>query len=343
MLMLAVALALELATVAAAPAKVAPIRFEDLVRYSDLVVVGSVVRIETLDSHARPGTDPGLLFDRLPPKVPFAELAVQRVLKGEPSVERVVYLATGTWTCDITTAELGERVLLFLSKEEGSKLIVPELRAEVAAQFPGSTTANILWSGRGRMPVDVRNEGEFATYWEGDVILPEDFPSVAGPEPEYDFIRSARVSDFAQRIQGLLESQRATWVRASVTEPRGDSLAWDLDIAWDLGVRLVIHEAAGDREALFRLTLEQTLELQHALRQIGRPVRESFGSGTPRLGVRTLSILDPEAPLTTSLHLLDDRTLDPAGWREVSEVLELWTRLRGYFEEPTCADHRSED
>lgn len=330
MLKLALALGLALASSSSAHrAEVAPIRFEDLVRYADLVVVGDVVRIETL---VRKG-------DR---EEPFAELSVKRVVKGEAGLASVVYLARGTWTCDTTTAKLGERVLLFLSTDEQDKDVEPALRAEVATRFPGSQRARILWSGLGRMPVDVREGEEFATY-DNDVIMPEGFPSVAGPEPEYDFIRSAKVTEFAQRIRGLVESQRATWLRASVTEPTSAALAWDLDIAWDRGVRLVVHEGNGDREAHSRLTLVQTHELEHALRQVHRPLRATYGAGAPELGVRTLSVLDPEAPLTTILRQLDDETLDPAGWRELPEVLELWARLRGFFDEPTCADHRKED
>ena len=213
----------------------------------------------------------------------------------------------------VATGLVGLGARAVLAQAAGDEVVIREPALDpIAVKLPVHKSRMV------RLPVDVREEEEFATYWN-DVIMPEGFPSVAGPEPEYDFIRSAKVTEFAQRIRGMVESQRATWLRASVTEPTSAALAWDLDIAWDRGVRLVVHEGTGDREAHSRLTLVQMHELEHALRQVHRPLRATYGAGAPELGVRTLSVLDPEAPLTTVLRQLDDETLDPAGWRELPE------------------------
>src|SRR5688572_17287547 len=79
-------------------AKVASISFEQLVQNSDIIVVAKVESV----SHP-------LIGKR------YAKAKVMEVWKGTQT-ERVEFLASPTWTCDISEAKKGETVLLFLTK-----------------------------------------------------------------------------------------------------------------------------------------------------------------------------------------------------------------------------------
>jgi hypothetical protein len=94
-----------------------------------------------------------------------ATAQVLEAWKGE-KVERVEYLASPTFACDIADAKVGERVLLFLEREEDTGWV-------------------IAWAGRGRMPLISRDGKEYASAF-GDVIFPEGTPEIAIPEAEED-------------------------------------------------------------------------------------------------------------------------------------------------------------
>jgi hypothetical protein len=145
-------------------AKVASIRFEELVESSDLIVVAEV------DSVNRS------LLKR------YAQARVTEVWKGAETAS-VEFLASPTWTCDISAAIEGERVVLFLTQ----------------GKRPGSYT--IAYSGRGRMPLRTVDGVVYATFWP-DVILPEGTPTIDGPEPEWSFIRSIEVAALRSLVRG---------------------------------------------------------------------------------------------------------------------------------------------
>jgi hypothetical protein len=138
-------------------AKVPSISFEQLVQGSDIIVVA---KVESVSSP--------LLGKR------YAKARVTEIWKGVKT-EAVEFLASPTWTCDISEAKKGEAVLLFLTK--GGK----------------SRSYAIAHSGRGRLPLRTVNGKSYATIWP-DVILPKDVPTIDGPEPEWDFIRSVEVT-----------------------------------------------------------------------------------------------------------------------------------------------------
>ena len=132
---------------AASPVKVATISFEELVRKADAIVVGTVERV------AVAGETRG------------ARLRVEETLAGEP-VEALAFVACGTWTCDITTATLGERVLLFLRRPSAEQDSPgrsgpgsPADRAALARELQAGALRFVCHSGRGRMPVHASEAG----------------------------------------------------------------------------------------------------------------------------------------------------------------------------------------
>ena len=152
-------------------AKVSPISLEQLVQNSDLVVVAKVESVS----------------DRMFGKR-YAKAKVTDVWKGTPS-DRVEFLASSTWTCDTSKAKTGETALLFLTK--GS-----QARAYAIAH-----------SGRGRMPLRAVGGQSYAIFWT-DLRLPKDTPTIDGPEPQWNFIRSVETATLRVLVKEALEKKQ---------------------------------------------------------------------------------------------------------------------------------------
>lgn len=145
-------------------------RFDDLAKGSDIIVVAKIqsVRKPIFGKH-------------------YAKAKVIEVWKGKQT-ETVEFLASPTWTCDISEAKEGETVLLFLVKSDKSRSYV------------------IARSGRGRMPLRDVNDKTYATFWP-EVILPADTSTVDGPEPRWKFIRSVEVTTLRDLVKKALEKK----------------------------------------------------------------------------------------------------------------------------------------
>ncbi|MSR64609.1 MAG: hypothetical protein EXS18_02380 [Verrucomicrobiae bacterium] len=148
-------------------AKVGGMRVEDMVRQSELIVLAKVESIEGAGGGKR-----------------YAQARVVEIWKGAQT-ETVEFLASPTWTCDISEAKKGETVVLFLCKSDKSR------------------SYQIFLSGRGRMPIRTVKGKTYATLWP-EVGLPKDTPTIAGPEPKWDFIRSVEVSTLRDLVKSAL-------------------------------------------------------------------------------------------------------------------------------------------
>lgn len=127
-----------------ATAKVAQISFEQLVWSSDLIIVAKVESV-----------GPQLNGKR------YANAKVTENWKGPPT-GRVEFLASPTWTCDISQATEGETVLLFLAKENASRGYL------------------IAHSGHGRMPLRSLGRKSYVKF-SPMVQLPKGTPTINGP------------------------------------------------------------------------------------------------------------------------------------------------------------------
>jgi hypothetical protein len=141
-----------------AAARVAPMTLKELVGFSDIIVLATVTRVE--DGPA------GLNYGEHGPDEGADKVATARVLevwKGNPRPE-ARYMASRSWVCDTARANVGERVVLFLSRSS----VVPFLV--------------IAHSGRGRMPL--RDVGPVTLVILPDALsLPEDAPVVCERKP----------------------------------------------------------------------------------------------------------------------------------------------------------------
>lgn len=111
----------------------------------------------------------------------YATATIEEVWKGKET-RTVEFLASPTWTCDVSEAVKGERVVLFLTHD------------------PESRSYAIAHAGRGRMPLRTVGGKAYATFWP-EVDLPEGTPTIDGPEPEWDFIRSIEVETLRNLVR----------------------------------------------------------------------------------------------------------------------------------------------
>ena len=146
--------------------KVAAARLETLVAESGHIVVAKVYAVEETGQGQR-----------------RALAEVLDVWKG-PDRREVIFNASPTWTCDISGAEVGEQVVLFLGVGRPGELVF------------------IANSGRGRMPVREVKGKLYADLW-ADVVLPEGTPTIDGPRPEYSFIRSIELSLLRELVRQI--------------------------------------------------------------------------------------------------------------------------------------------
>lgn len=177
----------------------------ELVRVSDLIVVGKV-------------TDTMLIRG-----IKVAEVDAGQILKGTLQGKKLYYLAQPTWICDTSEARKGESALLFLCKAPNriSAMNFKEpagFRRKLRAIAEQAPFAVIAWSGRGRMPLRKIEGEQYATVWSGDVRLPSHIRTIPGPEPEFSgFIRSAKLADLVTSVE---EAVRESSKRKTGSEGR---------------------------------------------------------------------------------------------------------------------------
>lgn len=148
--------------------KVGSIALAELFWESEIVAIGSDVRV----------------FEQSGWRV--AEFSVTRVFKGSPTPLTVYYLAEPTWACDISTASVGERSIIFLKRirttsgepvADYSPGASDEERAPVPLTIDDHPAYRISHSGRGRMPIEHLHRTESVRLVELD--LPEPLKKVA--------------------------------------------------------------------------------------------------------------------------------------------------------------------
>jgi hypothetical protein len=115
------------------------------------------------------------------PAVKVASAEVIEIWKG-PITREVRYVASPTRYCDIASARVGERVVLFLEKRKESGIMM------------------VAHLGRGGMPLREVEGKSYATLWSKDVLLPAGTATIAGPEPKYSFIRSVELKKLKELV-----------------------------------------------------------------------------------------------------------------------------------------------
>lgn len=243
------------------PAEVASVDLENLVRISDVIVIGQVRNVrEVRYQRAESGEEQPVR--RYPDPLPIADVSVLKVLKGPTDVDRLLYPAARTWECDETEAVPGETALFFFVDTQPPEERRGTLADELAIAFGTTRLYTVNWSGCGRMPLRQIDGRDYATYYT-DIVMPEELPNVDGPNPEYaSFIRSAPLEELSSRIARFVEEQKRPWVE--ITSDAGDDglTAFSLEIRGDR--RSVLRLASGSDVIELDLDSGPTLFLTYA-------------------------------------------------------------------------------
>lgn len=87
-------------------AKVMQVPIETVLKDSDVVATGKVTKVMEYPAASNQED------------IKIAEFEIEEVLKGEKNLQRLYFWASPTWTCDISDAKDGERLLLILKKSD---------------------------------------------------------------------------------------------------------------------------------------------------------------------------------------------------------------------------------
>lgn len=234
-------------------------RFGEIVRSSDVIVVARVTHVDELER-------PALRFDgepeekeawhdhdqwwRLAPKVRVATADVVRVLEGSEQRKRVHFLAMRTWTCDASTAEVGENVLLFLTATDWIEGEPLAMRRALSAWSSAEPIYSISHSGHGRMPIALGEErSTVAGVWSAESIA-EELPAAPPIDLQTLAVGSRLPLDFlCASIERLVKAQGAC-AKAGVRDPKTGRWEWSTSL-WQDGHRESSNDtwpAAKDRQ-----------------------------------------------------------------------------------------------
>lgn len=186
-----------------ASAKVGPTDLTSLATSSDVIAAVNVVRV-----HSKKGAR-------------IAEASVSRIVKGPSDLKTLYFVASPTWTCDISTAEEGENALVFLRKiKDRSSVSGRDFGYDWELPTEGYDPLHkIAHSGRGRMPIREKDGVKYAEVWVGDVRLPQGLKTHPGRRPEYSFIRDVRVDEIIRELEKIVKKQREQGAAADPVKP----------------------------------------------------------------------------------------------------------------------------
>jgi hypothetical protein len=151
-------------------AKVMPIALSELVKESDAIVIGRVIKLTNFDD------------------VRIAELDVIQTIKGDSQLTCLHYWASPTWACDTSTANENETVLLLLSRAEKRLLSDasdfvkrhPASAKSLRNHLQNSPLFSITGSGGGRMVIT-----ENIVERNGYIIYPDEIKVIARRPIQY--------------------------------------------------------------------------------------------------------------------------------------------------------------
>lgn len=158
--------------------KAASEKLTNVIKRSDLIAVGSVLEVTTVNGYR------------------VAKLQIEGVLKGSSAVREVLFLASPTWTCDISDAQTGERALYFLS--------LPVNETEIPSQYNEQPIYLIQHSGYGRMLIDSGGKFRLTPL----IDLPNDFPTEEGSSPNNERFTLIATKDVVRLIRQVNTTQR---------------------------------------------------------------------------------------------------------------------------------------
>lgn len=158
--------------------RVASASLTEVIKGSDLIAVGTVSEVTKVNGYR------------------VAKLKIEGVLKGNAQTSEAFFLASPTWTCDVSDAKVGERGLYFLSTQ------TREL--EFPSRHNGQPIFLIAHSGYGRLLS--HEQGKFRN--SSMIDLPKSFPVEEFRQSDTVRLELISTKDVARLIRQVKPSQR---------------------------------------------------------------------------------------------------------------------------------------
>ena len=336
-----------LAGPSSAPAAVIP-RVADLplahvTRFADAIFVGRVEEVfEVAQPDHRPGGNTG---DPLPylEAIPIAKVSVQRPLKGVEEGETLHYLATGTWTCDISRAVVGERALFMLRESDWPRHLQPAARSELRRRTASAPVFAVAHSGRGRMPLREVEGIEYATY-RHNIVLPEDLPTIDGPEERYSLIRSVHLPSIEKKLSKIITEQLPCF-SLSHRQPLTPDRGWRFRVWGDGYCHLIIENPKRPQHIESEVPSKKVMELAATLQSACESdLTGSFGLAGPDGPQRIFEARTRDGRVRFELHAISPELVQGREQRlHAAQALQLWAELRSLFDQPGTLDAREGD
>ena len=325
--------------------KVADAKLAEIARFAEVIFVGRVEEVFVLEQ-PQEGDGSGSMpcpLDKLP-RVRVAKVRVERALKGVEHGDVVHYLATSTWTCDISGATSGERALFLLDESDWPLDLQSAARAELKTHTGPAPSYRVAHFGRGSMPLRLLEGEEYAAFWSG-VIMPDDLPTVVGLDDDYPSRRAAHLPSLEKLLAKIVLEQLPHF-SLSHRHPLAMDRSWGFRVWGDGYARLRIDDPKeGAKYIESKIAPEHIAKLTAALRDASASsVSGSFGQDGPDGVSRILEAQGKDHSLSFELHTLFPESVQGNEDRlRVTTALKLWAELRALFDEPHTLDARERD
>lgn len=323
----------------AAGPKVGTMSLEDLTRYSDQIFIGQVEKVFTIEQSKPADVEFSPIASGRP--LTIATVRIDKSLKGFAEGSRVQFLATRTWTCDISTAVVGERGLFFLSGNMLSAKLAEGTLEALKKETSSSNLYKLSHSGRGRMILQEFNGAEYVA--TQDIKLPEGLSRRVYTLDGTELKRTA-IGDLEKKVSEVMAAQVPYFSLEHHAWKNGDP-SWSLEL-WGDGVgSLKIQREDGVHRDTISVPREVMHELSKRLRAQEPPsAKYSFDDGVRKVPRRHFLATGFDRLITANFGEIDSsRDLGPRLNKSLVNILELWSLIRAFVPGSDLPDLRKAD
>lgn len=221
----------------ASPLPAVKVRETSLTELCDMSVTIVVGKVERIVETPMPGggQESPSIFGQLGPTVPIAELVVERTLRGAVDLQRVRFLAAATWTCDTSSATVGERMLVFLTPWERFDESIRDKGVETRPA--AAPIRQVAWSGRGKLTIVRDANGTECFQVMPDVLMPS---ALRWNDEEAKLDRVLEYVTALERFGPAITAVRVGGWRGTRSPDRPNDETFDLRVLPDGAYRLAL-------------------------------------------------------------------------------------------------------
>lgn len=270
-----------------------------------------------------------------PQQLTFGRIAVERVLKGDPRTRVVLHEAWGSWMCDTTTTQLGDRCLCFLMPGQISHA-TPPVRALVEAKLGDVPILRNAGSGDGLPPIFASDLGVPVIRFLG---APEEYGvRDARGQPSYDM----DLAKVLQHVETLARFDPSLVAVRATSRRHDDKRGFDFRVLADGSTLFTTGARAPLRTS--KLAESEWSSLRTSLtRSIGTDAIE-FGDSNGFYPRRSLHVALTDARLSFA----DDESvivsrMNGEEFGRYSATIDAWRLVYAAMNRPECVDHTAAD